>query len=369
MSKDEQPLVHTEVADRVAIVMLTNERRRNSISIAMVEQFVASLDQLESDKEVSALVVSGAGEAFCAGADLRQLAKASGGDERAYAAVRGVYRIFERLRQTPIPTVAAVNGAAVGAGMNLALACDIRVAAESAYFSTRFLDLGLHPGGGHTWMLERAVGPAAAKAMVLFHEDVTGREAERIGLAWRCVPDEQLMSEAVSLARKAGRGPREVVQSAKSTIEAVTQIPHYEAAVEYEIERQLWSAQQDAFKQRIAELTKLTLGSGDPPPAGEGSFAFPLRAGPAGEHQREDEAGRREDQAQQQAQALAVALPLGQPRAAGGGDQPDEQQVERDHADGSVVLVHVPRYASCTLGSTCSDDVWSASTTRPVSST
>ena len=256
MLKDEPRLVRTEVEDGVAIVMLTNERRRNSITIPMVEQFVASLDRLESDERVGALVVSGAGEAFCAGADLRHLAKASGGDEKAYAAVRDIYTIFERLRQSPIPTVAAVNGAAVGAGMNLALACDVRVTAESGYFSTRFLDLGLHPGGGHTWMLERAVGPSAAKAMVLFNEDVTGREAERIGLAWRCVPDEQLMNEAVSLARKACRGPREVVQTAKSTIEEAARIPYYEAAITYEIEKQLWSAQQDTFKQRMAELMK-----------------------------------------------------------------------------------------------------------------
>ena len=93
------------------------------------------------------------------------------------------------------------------------------------------------------------------------------------------------------------------------------------------------------------------------PPARKGAFPLPLRAGPAGKHQREDEADRREDQTEQQAQALAVALPLGEPRTARGGDQPDEEQVKRDHADGSVVLVHLPRYASCTLGSRCSDDV------------
>src|ERR1700685_4010409 len=108
------------------------------------------------------------------------------------------------------------------------------------------------------------------------------------------------------------------------------------------------------------------LASRGPPPAREGAFPPPLRAGPAGKHEREDEADRREDQAEQQAQALAVAFPLGEPRTARGGDQPDEEQVKRDHADGSVVLVHLPRYASCTLGSPCSDDVSSARTTRPV---
>jgi two-component system cell cycle sensor histidine kinase/response regulator CckA len=126
-----------------------------------------------------------------------------------------------------------------------------------------------------------------------------------------------------------------------------------------------------ALLEKVRRVLKARQGLGviGPSPAREGSFPLPLRPGPAGKRQREDEADRRKDQAEQQAQALAVALPLGEPRTARGGDQPDEEQVKRDHADGSVVLVHVPRYASCTLGSRCSDDVWSASTTRPVSST
>ena len=256
MSTELPSLVEMSLNDGVAVLTLRNEARRNAITLPMVQQFVASLTGLEANADVGAVVVTGSGDAFCAGADLRQLAKASGGDEDARSAVRDVYTIFERLRSSALPTVAAVNGAAVGAGMNLALACDVRVVAESSRFSTRFLQLGLHPGGGHTWMLERAIGASAAKAMVVFHQDLDGRQAEAAGLAWSCVPDETLMTTAIDLARTACLGPRQVVEATKQTFEQLPALTSYETALEYEIERQLWSAQQDVFRSRMAEMTK-----------------------------------------------------------------------------------------------------------------
>jgi enoyl-CoA hydratase len=249
-------LVSTEIRGRVAILTLTNERRRNSITLPMVDQFVDALAQVQRDDQVGAIVVTGAGEAFCAGADLRHLSKASGGDADAQAAVRGVYVLFERIYGSSLPTIAAVNGAAVGAGMNLALACDLRIVAESAMFSTRFLDLGLHPGGGHTWMLRQAVGPQVAAALVLFNQDLVGRDAERLGLAWSCVADSDLLTSAIELAEGACRGPRPVVEVTKQTIRDMRTVAEYGSAIDYEIEKQLWSAQQDAFKERIAARTR-----------------------------------------------------------------------------------------------------------------
>src|SRR5690606_30490026 len=111
------------------------------------------------------------------------------------------YEGFLRVARCPLPTIAAVNGPAVGAGMNLALACDVRLAGQSARFDTRFLQLGVHPGGGHTWMMRNAVGPQAAAAMVLFGEVLDGAEAERCGLAWRCVADDELVDTAFTMAR------------------------------------------------------------------------------------------------------------------------------------------------------------------------
>jgi enoyl-CoA hydratase len=152
--------------------------------------------------------------------------------------------------------VAAVNGAAVGAGMNLALICDMRVAGKRAKFDTRFVDLGLHPGGGHTWMLERAVGPQTAKAMVLFGQILDGQAAADVGLAWRCVEDDQLLDEAVALATRAASGPKALVSEVKRTMSDMTGISAHPAAVERELDPQVWSAGQPWFAERLAAIQK-----------------------------------------------------------------------------------------------------------------
>ena len=159
------------------------------------------MDQIEADESVGAIVVTGASPAFCAGASLADL-----GDSQR-AGLLAIYEGFLRFARSPLPTVAAVNGAAVGAGMNLALACDLRVAGTSARFDTRFLDLGIHPGGGHTWMMRNIVGLQATMATVLFGEVLDGPAAERAGLVWRCVPDDTLIDVAVELAGRAASLP------------------------------------------------------------------------------------------------------------------------------------------------------------------
>src|SRR4029077_6643375 len=119
-----------------------------------------------------------------------------------------VYEGFLRVARSALPTMAAANGAAVGAGVTLALACAVRLAARSARFDTRFLQLGLHPGGGHTWMLTRIAGPQTAAATVLLGEGLDGEAAARCGLAWRCVDDDDLLDEARVLAGRAASAPR-----------------------------------------------------------------------------------------------------------------------------------------------------------------
>jgi len=163
----------------------------------MVAAIVSAMDKVEANRSVGALVVTGAPPAFCAGANLGNLAEATADSLGA------IYEGFLRIARSPLPTIAAVNGAAVGAGMNMALACDVRLAGERAKFDTRFLQIGIHPGGGHTWMMRRILGPQATFATVVFGEVVDGREAERIGLVWKCVADDQLMSEAMKLATRA----------------------------------------------------------------------------------------------------------------------------------------------------------------------
>jgi enoyl-CoA hydratase len=246
------PLVRTDVTDGVATLTLSDPERRNALSMPMVTELVAALDELEADAAVGALVVTGDPPAFCAGADLSHLSSSSeGGGE---GGLRSVYEGFLRIGRSPLPTLAAVNGAAVGAGMNMALVCDVRLAGARARFDTRFMQLGLHPGGGHTWMTRRIAGPQAAAATVLFGEVLDGAEAERVGLVWRCVADDELLPAAQEMAARAAAAPRELVRRTKETIADMAGIADHDAAVDRELVPQVWSLEQPAFKERVAAL-------------------------------------------------------------------------------------------------------------------
>jgi enoyl-CoA hydratase len=240
--------VQTDIADGVATVTLDDPDRRNALNATMVDEIIAIFDAIEADSAVGAVVVTGRGSAFCAGADLSHL-----GSSRRDG-LRHIYQGFLRVGRSPLPTIAAVNGAAVGAGMNLALVCDVRLASFRARFDTRFLQLGIHPGGGHTWMLQRAVGPATARAMVLFGEVLTGPQAETAGLVWRCIDDAALLGEAQAMAARAASAPHELVRRTKGTLDDVMRLDDHEAAVDRELETQLWSMDQPEFAERLAAL-------------------------------------------------------------------------------------------------------------------
>lgn len=240
--------------DGVATVTLNAPDRRNALDLELVGEIVQAFDELEADESVGAVVVTGAPPAFCAGADLTHL---SSGQREG---LRGIYEGFLRVGRSPLPSVAAVNGAAVGAGVNLALVCDVIIAGTSARFDTRFLQLGLHPGGGHTWMLRRRVGPQTAAAMGIFGEVVDGPHAERIGLAWRCVPDEELLPTATKLAAVAGDAPRELVQKIRATLADAALIATHDEAVERELDPQVWSINQPAFRERLEAMQRRITG-------------------------------------------------------------------------------------------------------------
>jgi enoyl-CoA hydratase len=231
--------LRVERRERVAVLTLDDPERRNALSGELIAEIVAAMDDLERDDGVGALVVTGAPPAFCSGADVGHLDRV--GVSGNPAAVRALYDGFLRIRHTALPTVAAVNGPAVGAGFNLALACDVRLASPSARFDSRFLRIGLHPGGGHTWMLERAVGPQATAAMVLYGERLDGERAAAIGLAWRCVPDDELLDTAVAFAARAAEASRELVARTKRTLASLPWQPDFDAAVTTELDVQWWS--------------------------------------------------------------------------------------------------------------------------------
>lgn len=237
-----------ERRDRVAVVTLNDPERRNALNLDLNAELIAVMDELEADAGVGAVVVTGAAPAFCAGADLSQL-----GASRREGLLK-IYEGFLRVADSPLPTVAAVNGAAVGAGMNLALACDLRLAGTAARFDTRFLDLGIHPGGGHTWMFRNIAGQQATMAAVLFGQRLDGAEAERVGLVWRCVDDAELLDTAVGVAARAADAPSELVRRVKRTIQDVAAIEQHHDAIERELGDQVWSMDQPAFAEKLAAM-------------------------------------------------------------------------------------------------------------------
>jgi len=241
-------LVLLTVTDGVATLTLNNPDERNTLTAPMVAEILAAMDTIEGDPSIGAIVVTGTAPAFCAGANLGNLATASGNS------LGTIYEGFLRIARSPLPTIAAVNGAAVGAGMNLALGCDVRIAARRAKFDTRFLQIGIHPGGEHTWMLRRITGPQNTFATVVFGEVLDGAEAERIGLVWKCVDDDQLLIEAQKMAARAASVPRPLLESVKKTIQDMADVVTHPEAVERELVPQLWSTKQPWFAEKIAAM-------------------------------------------------------------------------------------------------------------------
>jgi enoyl-CoA hydratase len=255
----EQSTVRVEVgasADGVAVITVDDPRRRNALTLPMIDELVAAFDAIEADPNVGAVVITGAPPAFCAGADLSHLGARPSGE-----GLRSIYEGFLRVGRSTLPTLAAVNGAAVGAGVNLALCCDVRLAGRGARFETRFLQLGLHPGGGHTWMMRQLLGPQGAAATVLFGDVIDGEAAARHGLVWDCVDDNVLVDRAVELAARAAAVPRSLVQRTKSTLARMATVTDHEAAVAVELQAQLWSMDQPEFAERLEAMRQKISGS------------------------------------------------------------------------------------------------------------
>jgi enoyl-CoA hydratase len=242
-------LVLYRVADHVALITVNDPDRRNAVNAAMSTQLRAAVERAEADTDVHAVVVTGAGKAFCAGADLTALGEA------AEQSLLELYDGFMAVGRCALPTVAAVNGAAVGAGLNLAMAADVRIAGPAALFDARFQKLGLHPGGGATWMLHRAVGPQVARAMLLFGMRFDAESAVRHGLALAVADDP--VSAALDLARGPAAAPREVVLATKATMRATASpgsvdIDAHDFAKRTELGPQATSIQSPEFAARLA---------------------------------------------------------------------------------------------------------------------
>ncbi len=242
-------LVLTQVDDCVALITVNDPDRRNAVTAESSAALRAAVEAAEADSGIHAVIVTGAGRAFCAGADLTALGEA------AEEGLRVIYDGFLAVAQCTLPTIAAVNGPAVGAGLNLALATDVRIAGPSAMFDPRFQKLGIHPGGGATWMLQRAIGPQAARAALLFGMRFDADAAVRYGLALEVADDP--VAAARALAAGPAAAPRDVVLATKASMRATANpgtvdLEQHRLAVDVEIGPQAVSIESPEFAARLA---------------------------------------------------------------------------------------------------------------------
>lgn len=232
------PLVRVDVEDGVAWLTLDDPSRRNPLSLAMAGELVAACDAVDADDSVGAVVVRGAGGYFSSGGARDELGRISA-DPYAEAAQRdlsAIYAAFVRFGALRVPSVAAVVGGATGAGLNLALAADVRVAALDAVFASGFAHLGIHPGGGHLSLLGGVGGSSLAVAMGVLGQGVSGERAAQLGLVWEAVPASEVEAAAGRIVRLAGRDP-ELARAVRASARAELGPPVVSWPVAVEIER------------------------------------------------------------------------------------------------------------------------------------
>jgi 2-(1,2-epoxy-1,2-dihydrophenyl)acetyl-CoA isomerase len=217
---DDNPIL-VEIRDGYRAITLNRPQRLNAFNETMHRALRAALDEAESDEACRALLLTGAGRGFCAGQDLAdRLAKP--GEKPVVGGAQETYYnpLIRKLRALPFPVIAAVNGVAAGAGANIALACDIVLAARSAQFVQAFARIGLIPDSGGTYFLPRLVGAARARGLALLAEPLPADKAESWGLIWKAVDDDALMREAEKLCSHFAAAPTAGLALTKRALDA-----------------------------------------------------------------------------------------------------------------------------------------------------
>ncbi|RDV03738.1 2-(1,2-epoxy-1,2-dihydrophenyl)acetyl-CoA isomerase PaaG [Undibacter mobilis] len=203
------------------VVTLNRPDRLNAFNDAMHEALRAAIDEAEADEDCRAVLLTGAGRAFCSGQDLNDRLLKPGEKPVPRESLEKYYNpLVRRLHALPFPVVAAVNGVAAGAGANIALACDIVIAARSASFTQSFARIGLIPDSGGTYILPRLIGEARARALMLTAEPVPAEQAADWGMIWRCVDDDQLIPEAIALCEQFAIAPTQGLALIKRALDA-----------------------------------------------------------------------------------------------------------------------------------------------------
>jgi 2-(1,2-epoxy-1,2-dihydrophenyl)acetyl-CoA isomerase len=260
---DELILSHTHHA--VLTLTLNRPKALNSFTTAMHVELLAALNQAASDASVRCVVLTGAGRGFCAGQDLADPAAApnlDGGPATDLGAlIDRYYRpLVQRLRNMPVPVVAAVNGVAAGAGANVALNCDLVIAAQSANFIQAFSKIGLIPDAGGSWLLPRLVGRARALGLAMLGDKLPAEQAQQMGLIWQCVPDAELAAQAQALAERLAGLPTRALAATRQVMDACGEMNMDQALVaEATLQGQLGSAHDylegvGAFMQKHAPV-------------------------------------------------------------------------------------------------------------------
>jgi enoyl-CoA hydratase/carnithine racemase len=225
-----------DVQDRIATLTLNRPERLNALGDTLRDDLYDAVTRAAADPNVGVMVITGAGRGFCSGGDVKSMSERDQAGQQAAAPSERLAPIRDRvilaMRDCPKPVIAAVNGAAAGAGMNLALACDMRIASTAAKFAQSFVKRGLAPDWGGTWFLPRIVGTAKACELIFTGETIDAAEALRLGIVNTVVAPEALMAEARQLAGKIAAGPPVAIQLAKRAIH--NHDADLRAALEYE---------------------------------------------------------------------------------------------------------------------------------------
>jgi len=238
--------------DRVAVVTLNRPEARNALTLEMKRSLLELVPRLGSDAEVGCVLLTGAPPAFCAGGDTKRMAadgRLPSPDERL-AQLRWEHDIPLALHELPKPVVAALPGAAAGAGLSLALSCDLRVLAESAFVTTSYARLGLSGDYGGSWFLTRLVGTAKARELYFTAERIDASECLHLGLANRVVPDADLAGASLALARRIAAGPPVALHWMKDNLNRALG-SDLRALLDLEAERMVASAQTEDYVEAV----------------------------------------------------------------------------------------------------------------------
>ncbi len=249
-----------EIIDRVAVITLNRPQARNALSDPLTQALRQQIAERGRDPDVGALLLTGAGTAFCSGGDVKGMGGRRGNDgqtadERFQTMRTRHHEIAGALTGLRKPTIAALPGAAAGAGLAIALACDLRIAARSAFVSTGYARIGLSGDYGIAWMLTRAVGPSKARELMLLGDRVTMEHAAQLGLVNRVVDDAQLMPEAMEITRRLANGPAVALRYMKDNLDEALVVDHA-TAIDREAERLIRASGSEDHKEAVTAFVE-----------------------------------------------------------------------------------------------------------------